>query len=352
VTKSEIKSEVELMAAEGISMAGSMGAANEGAIAKAGGPPQLAGKFRLNELILKWIFGACAAVSVLTTFGIIYVLIADSIPFFKHANVSFADFMFGKTWSPLVADENGKFYYGVLPLISGTFLVAAGAAVFALPMGLLSAIYLSEYASPTARNILKPILEILAGVPTVVYGFFALIFITPLLQKLEPVLQQLLRNPQFTIEPLNALGAAIAMAIMVLPLVSSLCEDSLRMVPQGLREGAYALGATKMEVSLQVVMPAAISGIAASFILAISRAIGETMIVFIAAGNTPVLTANPFQGVQTMTSYISQVAMGDVPHGTVEYQSIFVVGLLLFALTVFMNIISILLVKKFQQKYD
>lgn len=341
------------MAAEGISMAGSgVGAMNEGATIKAGGPPQLAGKFRLNEIILKWIFGACAAVSVFTTFGIIYVLIADSIPFFKHAGVSFTDFMFGTTWSPTVADENGKFYYGVLPLVSGTFLVAAGAALFALPMGLLSAIYLSEYASPRARNILKPILEILAGVPTVVYGFFALNFITPLLQTFQPALQKLLNNPEFTIEPLNALGASIAMAIMILPLVSSLCEDAVRMVPSGLREGAYALGATKMEVSLQVVVPAALSGIAASFILSISRAIGETMIVHIAAGGTPVLAVNPFQGVQTMTSYISAIALGDVPHGSIEYQSIFVVGLLLFALTVTMNIISIALVKKFQQKYD
>ena len=341
------------MAAEGISMAGSgVGAVNKGAASKAGGPPHLAGKFRLNELILKWIFGACAAVSVFTTFGIIYVLVADSIPFFQHAGVSISDFLFGTTWSPLVADENGKFYYGVLPLISGTFLVAAGAAVFSLPMGLLAAIYLSEYASPRARNFLKPILEILAGVPTVVYGFFALIFITPLLQKLEPLLQKLLNNPNFTVEPFNAMSAAIAIAIMTLPLVSSLCEDALRVVPSGLREGAYAVGATKMEVSLKVVVPAALSGIAASFLLSISRAIGETMIVFIAAGNSPVLSANPFQGVQTMTAYISQVAMGDVPHGSIEYQSIFVVGLLLFMLTVGMNIISIALVKKFQQKYD
>jgi phosphate transport system permease protein len=186
----------------------------------------------------------------------------------------------------------------------------------------------------------------------VVYGFFALIFITPLLQKLEPLLQKLLNNPNFTVEPFNAMSAAIAIAIMTLPLVSSLCEDALRMVPSGLREGAYALGATKMEVSLQVVVPAALSGIAASFILSISRAIGETMIVFIAAGNSPVLTGNPFQGVQTMTAYISQVAMGDVPHGSLEYQSIFVVGLLLFTLTVGMNIVSIALVKRFQQKYD
>jgi phosphate transport system permease protein len=250
-----------------------------------------------------------------------------------------------------VADENGKNFYGILPLVCGTFLVAAGAAIFSLPMGLLAAIYLSEYASPRARNTMKPILEILAGVPTVVYGFFALLFITPVLQKLEPVGQRIF-GPEFTIEPFNAMSAAIAIAIMTLPLVSSLCEDALRMVPSGLREGAYALGATKMEVSMQVVVPAALSGIAASFILAISRAVGETMIVAIAAGNTPILTANVFKGIQTMTGYIVQVSLGDVPHGSLEYQTIFAVGLVLFSITVVMNLISIALVRRFQQKYD
>lgn len=340
------------MASEGISMAGSVSQSDSGAAARAGGPQPLAGKLRVNEEILKWIFAACAAVSVFTTFGIIYVLITDSLPFFKHAGISATDFLFGRTWAPLIADENGTFFYGALPLVAGTFLVAMGAAVFALPMGLLAAIYLSEYASPRARSIMKPILEILAGVPTVVYGFFALLFITPALQKLEPTLQKVLNDPNFTIEPFNAMSASIAIAIMTLPLVSSLCEDALHVVPSGLRESAYALGATKMEVSLQVVVPAALSGIAASFILAISRAVGETMIVAIAAGNTPVLTANPFRAVQTMTGYIVQVALGDVPHGSISYQTIFAVGLLLFSITVVMNIISIALVKRFQQKYD
>ncbi len=333
-------------------MAGSVSQSDSGAATRSGGPTPLTGKFRLNEIILKWIFGACAAVSVLTTFGIIYVLIADSIPFFTHAGISVADFLLGKAWTPLIADENGKHFYGVLPLVCGTFLVAAGAAIFALPMGLLAAIYMSEYASPRARNVLKPILEILAGVPTVVYGFFALIFITPLLQKMEPFLQRVLNNPEFVVEPFNAMSASIAIAIMTLPLVSSLCEDALHVVPAGLRESAYALGATKMEVSTQIVVPAALSGIAASFILAVSRAVGETMIVAIAAGNTPILTANPFKGIQTMTGYIVQVSLGDVPHGSLEYQTIFAVGLLLFCITVVMNIASIALVKKYQQKYD
>ena len=336
------------MAAESVRMAG-ISQTGADALKRTGGPGNLTGKVRPVEVLLQCLFAACAAVSILTTFGIIYVLFADAMPFFKHAGVW--DFLTGRVWSPLIEDEHGKHYYGVLPLVAGTFLVAAGAALFALPTGLLAAIYLSEYASPRARNALKPILEILAGVPTVVYGFFALNFITPLIQKAEPLTQRLF-GPEFTIEPLNALAASIAIAIMTLPLVSSLCEDALHVVPSGLREGAYALGATKMEVSLQVVVPAALSGIAASFILAISRAVGETMIVAIAAGMLPILTYNPFQAVQTMTSYIVQVALGDVPHGSIEYQTIFAVGLLLFFITVVMNIISIALVRKYQQRYD
>jgi phosphate transport system permease protein len=245
-----------------------------------------------------------------------------------------------------------------LPLICGTFLVAMGAAVFALPMGLMAAIYLSEYAAPRTRNILKPLLEILAGVPTVVYGYFALIFITPLLQSViersTPFLQRITGNPDLypSIEVFNALSASIAIAIMTLPLVSSLCEDALHVVPQRLREGSYALGATKMEVSTKVVVPAALSGIAASFILAISRAVGETLIVAIAAGATPKMTLNPLESIQTMTGYIVQVALGDVPHGSIGYQTIFAVGLLLFCITVMMNMASIALVRKYRQKYD
>lgn len=295
----------------------------------------VSGKKRPGERALHALFALCASISILTTFGIIFVLVSDGVPFFRE--VSLGDFLTGREWSPLIS----PYSYGVLPLVCGTLLVMAGAAFFTLPAGLLAAIYLSEYASPRTRNFVKPVLEILAGVPTVVYGFFALVFITPTLQKILP-----------SLEVYNALSASIAVAIMTLPLVSSLCEDALRAVPRGLREGAYALGATKMEVSLKVVVPAALSGIAASFILALSRAAGETMIVAIAAGETPKVTANPLESIQTLTGYIVQVALGDVPHGTVKYQTIFAVGLVLFVMTVAMNLCSIALVKKYRQKYD
>lgn len=304
------------------------------------------------EVALFWIFGLCAAVTVFTTFGIIAVLVTESAPFFR--SVSLGRFFGEREWAPLFDPP----HYGVLSLICGTFLVAAGAAVFSLPMGLLAAIYLSEYASPRARSIMKPVLELLAGVPTVVYGYFALLFITPLLQsgveRLTPTLQRITGNPNLfpTVEVFNALSASIAIAIMTLPLVASLCEDSLRVVPRALREGAYALGATKMEVSLKVVVPAALSGIMASFILAVSRAVGETMIVALAAGASPKITINPFESIQTMTGYIVQVSMGDTPHGSIGYQTIFAVGLVLFCITVVMNLASISLVKKYRHKYD
>jgi phosphate transport system permease protein len=320
--------------------------------ARPAGAGLLTGKKRPQEMMLQWLFMACAFVSIFTTFSIIYVLISESMPFF--AKVSIGRFLTEKEWAPLFEPP----HYGVLSLICGTFLVMAGAAFFTLPMGLLAAIYLSEYASPRTRNIIKPILEVLAGVPTVVYGFFALLFITPTLQsgleRMTPFLQRVTGNPDFwpTLEVFNALSASIAVAIMTLPLVCSLCEDALRVVPSGLREGAYALGATKMEVSTKVVVPAALSGIGASFILALSRAAGETMIVAIAAGSTPKVTLNPLESIQTLTGYIVQVALGDVPHGTIGYQTIFAVGLVLFCITVVMNIASIMLVKKFRQKYD
>ena len=316
------------------------------------GPALVSGKKRPREALLQGIFALCASVSILTTFGIILVLLRDSIPFFKK--VALSEFLGGRQWTPLFEPPA----YGVLPLICGTLLVMAGAALFTLPAGLLAAIYLSEYASPRTRNLVKPILEVLAGVPTVVYGFFALVFITPALQggleRITPLLRAVTRNPGFTpsIDVFNALSASIAVAIMTLPLVSSLCEDALRVVPRGLREGAYALGATKMEVSTQVVVPAALSGIAASFILALSRAAGETMIVAIAAGSTPKVTANPLEAIQTLTGYIVQVALGDVPHDSIGYQTIFAVGLVLFLMTVVMNLCSIALVKKYRQKYD
>ncbi|HEX8833013.1 MAG TPA: phosphate ABC transporter permease subunit PstC [Abditibacteriaceae bacterium] len=310
----------------------------------------LAGKRRPVEDLLKYVFGACALVTVLTTFGIIFVLLKESIPFF--AAVPLREFLFAREWTPQF--EPARF--GVLPLICGTLLVTAGAALFSLPLGLLSAIYLSEYASPRARGILKPVLELLAGVPSIVYGYFALVFITPLLQsgveKLNPIVQKIWPDVFLEVQVFNALSASIAIAIMTLPLVSSLCEDALHVVPRSLREGAYALGATKLEVSTKVVIPAALSGIAASFILAISRSVGETMVVALAAGATPKLTLNPFESIQTMTGYIANISMGDVEHGTVSYQTIFAVGVVLFMMTVAMNLVSIALVKKYRQKYD
>jgi phosphate transport system permease protein len=326
-----------------------LGAASIGADKDIAAPQSLSGKRRIGEDALRWIFGACALLSVATTFGIIIVLVTESAPFFRE--VPILKFLTGREWYP---QTEGKF--GVLPLVCGTLLVTVGAIIFAVPLGLLSAIYLSEYASPRARTFLKPVLEVLAGVPSIVYGFFALMFITPLLQKMAvastPLVQKVWPHAQPTVEGFNAMSASIAMAIMILPLVSSLCEDALHVVPRSLREGAYALGATKMEVSTQVVVPSALSGIAASFILAVSRAVGETMIVTLAAGGLAQITLNPFDSIQTMTAYIAQISMGDTEHGGVNYRSIFAVAVLLFIMTASMNLLSIALVKKYRQKYD
>ena len=229
----------------------------------------------------------------------------------------------------------------MLPLLCGTFLIAVGAGLFALPVGLLSAIYLSEYATPRVRGIVKPVLEVLAGVPTVVYGYFGVFFVTPLLRRFFP-----------TIDVFNAASGAIVVGIMILPLVSSLCEDALSAVPRSLREGGYGLGSTKMEVSTKIVLPAALSGIMASFILALSRAIGETMAVTLAAGATPKLTLNPSESIQTMTAYIVQVSLGDTPVGSLGYQTIFAVGMTLFVITLAMNLCAARLVKRFRNVYQ
>jgi phosphate transport system permease protein len=277
----------------------------------------------------------CAAVSILTTAGIIYVLLEETFHFFQR--VSIVEFFTGTRWEPLYTPSR----YGILPLACGTFLIAFGAGLFAIPLGLLSAIYLSEYASPRMRGLLKPALEILAGIPTVVYGYFALAFITPLLRSVFP-----------SVQVFNAASGAIVVGIMILPMISSLCEDALAAVPRSLREGAYALSATKKEVTTQVVVPAALSGIMASFLLAISRAIGETMAVTLAAGSTPKMTLNPAESIQTMTAYIVQVSQGDTPVGSVGYQTIFAVGMSLFAITLAMNILSARLVKRFRNIYE
>lgn len=276
-----------------------------------------------------------ALVSVGTTAGIIYELLKETVLFFQE--VSIIEFFTDTRWTPLFASKR----FGVLPLVNGTLLVAAGAMLVAVPLGLLAAIFLSEYASERMRKVLKPILEVLAGIPTVVYGYFALLFITPILRDLFPETQIF-----------NAASASIAMGFMILPLMASVSEDALSAVPRSLREASYALGATKFETAVQVVLPAALSGVAAAFILAVSRAIGETMIVAIAAGQQPKLTLNPLQSIETMTAYIVQVSLGDTPHQSIAYKTIFAVGMLLFAMTLVMNIISYFITKRFREKYE
>ena len=289
---------------------------------------------RRIEWIIERLLFLCAALSVLTTVGIIFVLAFETYEFFREVPV-FA-FLTGTEWTPLFANRQ----FGVLPLVAGTMLVSAIAMTVSLPMGVLAAVYLSEYAPDTLRRIVKPILEILAGVPTVVYGYFALTFVTPLLQKVVPGMAGF-----------NALSPGLVMGLMILPLVSSLSEDAMRAVPGGLREGSYALGATRMQTALKVVVPAAFSGITAAFILAASRAIGETMIVAIAAGQQPRLTANPFVPIETMTAYIVQVSLGDTPQGTIEYRTIFAVGMLLFLMTFTLNLASTWLRERFREEY-
>ncbi|MBT8461226.1 MAG: phosphate ABC transporter permease subunit PstC [Gemmatimonadetes bacterium] len=295
--------------------------------------------FKRTRNVKEQVIGAflflCAAVSTLVTVGIVGVLLTETISFFRV--VSPVDFFTGTQWTPLFQDAQ----FGVLPLLSGSFLVAAGAALVALPLGLMSAIFLSEYSSPRLRGLLKPLLEILAGIPTVVYGYFALTFITPLLRSVFP-----------ETDVFNAASAALVVGIMIVPTVSSLSDDALRAVPAALRQGAYGLGATRFEVSTRVVVPAALSGILASFILGISRAIGETMAVTIAAGNMPNLTLNGLESIQTMTAYIVQASLGDTPHGSIGYQTLFAVGMTLFVITLGMNILSQWVMARFREEYE
>ena len=284
--------------------------------------------------VIKYILLLFAFITVITTLGIVASLVKDSAGFFE--NVSIKDFLLGTQWTPLFSEPK----FGVLPLIAGTIVITIVSAGISIPIGLFTAIYLSEYANKTVRKIVKPVLEILAGIPSIVFGYFALTLITPALKLIFP-----------SAEVFNALSASIAIGIMTIPLVSSLSEDALRSVPDSIRHGALALGATKMEMSLGVVVPAAISGISASFVLAISRAIGETMIVTIAAGARPNLTLNPLESVQTITSFIVQASQGDNPHGTTGYYALFAVGLLLFIITLILNIISSSIVKKYRKEY-
>ena len=284
--------------------------------------------------IVKWIFFGCATLSILTTVSILVTLIYQASSFFFE--VSLWEFLTGTRWTPILKPRA----YGVLPLVSGTLLVTLIAAAVALPIGLMTAIFLSEYAPDKIRRIIKPILEILAGIPTVVYGYFALTFVTPLLQGIFD-----------NLIIFNALSAGLVMGVMIIPMVSSLSEDAMMSVPRSLREAAYALGATRYEVSLRVIVPAALSGIIAAFILALSRAIGETMLVTIAAGATPRMSFDPMESIQTMTAYIVQLSLGEAPVGSLEYNTIFAVGLLLFFITFVMNLLGFWVVRRFREVY-
>ena len=296
------------------------------------------GRRRYREKIIVGSLFLCAALSIVLSVGIVLALLIPSLEFFGQ--VSPVEFFTGTEWAPLF--KNSQF--GVLPLLGGTLVVTLIAAAICLPLGLLAAIYLSEYAARRTRSFVKPILEILAGIPTVVYGFFALTFITPLLRE----------NWLFGTPPgvFNALSAGLVMGIMILPTVASISEDAMYAVPQSLRAGAAALGATKYEISTRVVVPAGLSGIIAAFVLGISRAVGETMIVLIAAGGMPNLTFNPVEAMQTMTAFIGAAGLGDQATGSIGYKTIFAVGISLFVMTLIMNIISIRLVRKYREVYD
>jgi phosphate transport system permease protein len=286
-------------------------------------------------MIPKLLF-ICALLSVVTTIGIIFTLLSETLSFFQK--IPFIDFITGTKWTALFSDSQRSF--GVLPLITGTLLVTVTAAVVAVPLGLASAIYLSEYAPSRVRRVLKPVLEILAGIPTIVYGFFALTFVTPLLRSFIPEMGVF-----------NALSAGIVVGIMIIPMIASLSEDAMSSVPRNIREAALAMGSTRLEVSLRVVLPAALSGIVASFVLGLSRAIGETMIVTIAAGATPNMTLNPTDSIQTMTAYIVQAAFGDISTGGIVYQSIYAVGMTLFLFTLVMNLLAQYISRRFKEEY-
>ena len=291
-------------------------------------------KRHIKEKLIEMLLLLAAFFSVLITFAIIYMLVKESIVFFQQ--VSVWEFLTSTQWTPLFDDA----HYGILPLVSGTIVSSAVALLVALPLGTIIAIYLSEFASFTVREIAKPFLELLGGIPTIVYGYFALLFVTPLLQMIFPNL------PGFSL-----LSAGLVMGIMIIPYVSSMTEDAMRSVPMHLREGSYAMGATRLQTAIKVVMPAAFSGIAAAYILGISRAVGETMVVAIAAGMQPNLTWNPMEQAATITAYIVQVSLGDLPHGSIGYQTIFAAGLTLLLITLIFNILGHLLRKRYREMY-
>ncbi|MDI6761597.1 MAG: phosphate ABC transporter permease subunit PstC [Thermodesulfobacteriota bacterium] len=289
---------------------------------------------RMKERGIEFILLLSALSSIFITLSIVFILLYEALGFFK--DVSILEFLTGKQWTPLFAQPK----FGILPLVAGTLLVTGIAVAVALPIGLIVAIYLSEYAPFRIKEVAKPILELLAAVPTVVYGYFALLFLTPILQKFIP-----------NLSGFNALSPGIIMGLMIIPYVSSVSEDSMKAVPMHIREGSYAMGATKFQTAFKVIIPSAFSGIAAAFIIGISRAIGETMVVAIAAGMMPNLTLNPLEPIQTLTAYIVGVSLGDVPHGTVEYKTIFAAGITLFFMTLSLNILGFWFRRKIREVY-
>jgi phosphate transport system permease protein len=294
-------------------------------------------RLRLSETIIHSFLFLCGFISIFTTLGIVYELGKESLLFFEYENVTLIGFLTGTKWQPHIEQ------FGVLPLVNATLMTTTFAISISLPLGLCVAIYLSEYASQKARNLLKPILEILAGIPTVVYGYFALSFMTPLLRQIFG---------KDVVGIYNTASAGIVMGILILPLIASMSEDALSAVPRSLREASYALGATKLETVLQIVVPAAISGITAATIIGISRAIGETMIVAIAAGAGPNFTFNPFKAAETMTGHIVRISGGDLSYNSIDYNSIFAIGLLLFFMTLILNMISQKIVRRFREVYE
>lgn len=290
-------------------------------------------KRKLKEKAIELVLLLAASSSVFVTFGIVWILVSESLPFFKI--VSLKEFLTGTEWTPLFESPQ----FGILPLLAGTLLSTFVALFVAIPLGTISAIFLSEYLSHKKREVIKPLLELLAAVPTVVYGYFALLFVSPIMQKIFP-----------EISGFNVLSAGLVIGIMVIPYISSLSEDAMRAVPNALREGSYAMGATRLQTSIHVVIPTAFSGITSAYILAISRALGETMVVAIAAGMQPNLTFDPRQPAATITAFIVQVSLGDLPHGSIGYQSIYVAGLTLLVITLFFNLIGFALRKRFQEK--
>ncbi len=294
-------------------------------------------RVRIGEHIIQGVLFLCGMLSILTTIGIVVVLSNEAFLFFADSRVTLVDFLTKTLWQPSIGQ------FGILPLVNATLMSSSIAMLVALPLGLSAAVYLSEYAAPRMRGVLKPILEVLAGVPTVVYGFFALTFMTPILQRIFG---------QDMVDFQNVASAGIVMGIMIIPIISSMSEDALNSVPRSLREAAYGLGATRLEVATRVVVPAALSGIVAACIVGVSRAIGETMIVAIAAGGRPFFTANPFEAAETMTGHIARISGGDISYGSIDYTSVYAIGLTLFVITLTLNMLSQRIVRRFREVYE